>query len=312
MRVLVVAITGPDGISGVQRHALNLVRCLLHRSEITAVHLAVAPWQRHLPALAGLEVGGRLHVEVADVERGSIARNVWHLRELPELARAVKADLVQLSFPMPFRRAAMPCPVVMTLHDLYPFDIPRNFGFPQVIFNRWALRVALREADAISSVSHATLRQLLTLGLGKRAVCTVIPNCVMPGPASAASGPIPGWNGEMFLLCIAQHRRNKNLDLLLRSFGRLVTSGALTRTARLVIVGMQGPETPALQALVQQLGLAARVDFLEGLSEAELHWCYRHCAVVVAPSSIEGFRAASGGGSHGRVPDRVLGYPGLP
>ena len=111
----------------------------------------------------------------------------------------------------------------------------------------------------------------------------------MPGPASAASGPIPGWNGEMFLLCIAQHRRNKNLDLLLRSFGRLVTSGALTRTARLVIVGMQGPETPALQALVQQLELAARVDFLEGLSEAELHWCYRHCAVVVAPSSIEGF-----------------------
>jgi len=54
-------------------------------------------------------------------------------------------------------------------------------------------------------------------------------------------------------------------------------------------VGMQGPETPALQALVQQLELAARVDFLEGLSEAELHWCYRHCAVVVAPSSIEGF-----------------------
>jgi len=112
---------------------------------------------------------------------------------------------------------------------------------------------------------------------------------VMPGPASASSGPIRGWNGELFLLCVAQHRRNKNLDLLLRSFGRLAASGALTRTARLVIVGMQGPETATLHELAEQLEVSARVDFLEGLSEAELHWCYRHCAAVIAPSSIEGF-----------------------
>ena len=288
MRVLVTAIAQPNGISGVQRHALNLVRCLLQRAEITSVHLALAPWQLNLPAVAGLEPEDRLHIQTATVKRGSISRNLWHLRELPKLARAVEADLVHLGYPVPFRRNAMPCPVVMTLHDLYPFDIPGNFGFPQVILNRFILRLALGQADAISCVSRTTLRHLQYLGYQGKA-SRFIPNCVEPGPANSARGPLLDWNGESFLLAVAQHRRNKNLDLLLRSFRNLLDSGLLPRAARLVIVGMRGPETPKLHALAQQLGVTSHVDFLEGLSEAELQWCYRHCASVIAPSSIEGF-----------------------
>jgi glycosyltransferase involved in cell wall biosynthesis len=288
MRVLVTVIAQPTGISGVQRHAFNLVRCLLQRAEITSVHLALAPWQLHLPALAGLEPDDRLHIEAATVKRNSISRNLWHLRDLPKLARTVEAGLVHLGYPVPFRRAAMPCPVVMTLHDLYPFEIAGNFGFPQVILNRWILRLALSQADAISCVSRTTLRHLQSFGYREK-TSSFIPNCVQPGPASSACGPLPGWNGELFLLAVAQHRRNKNLDLLLCSFSRLLASGLVPRAARLVIVGMPGPETPKLRALAQQLGLTSRIDFLEGLSEAELQWCYGHCAAVVSPSSIEGF-----------------------
>ncbi len=289
MRVLVTAIAQPAGISGVQRHALNLVRCLLHSTEITSVHLILAPWQSHLPALAGLEHGDRLRIEIAEVKRGSLSRNLWHLRQLPALARKVRADLVQLSYPVPFRRAAMPCPVVMTLHDLYPFVIPRNFGFPQVIVNRLILRLALHQADAISCVSRTTLHALQDSQLGPAALCTVIPNCVEPGPPTSSRGPLTDWNGETFLLAVAQHRRNKNLGLLLRSFGQLLASEFLPRTARLVIVGMQGPETPKLQKLARELDITSRVDLLQDLSDPALQWCYRHCAALVAPSSIEGF-----------------------
>src|SRR6185437_6466448 len=112
----------------------------------------------------------------------------WHLRELPLLAHAVRAEIVHLSYPVPFRRAAMPCPVIVTLHDLYPFDIPDNFGFPQVIMNRWILRRALAQADAISCVSATTLERLQALEL-PAAVRTVIPNCVEPGPAISHSSP---------------------------------------------------------------------------------------------------------------------------
>ena len=289
MRVLVAAVAQPSGISGVQRHALNLVLCLLQCSEITAVHLALAPWQLHLPALAGLQQSDRLQIEVAMVKRGSIARNAWYLRELPKLARKVRADLTQLSYPVPSRRSFMPCPTVMTLHDLYPFQIPRNFGFPQVVVNQLILYFALRQADAISCVSNTTLRALRQSKLGTASLCTVIPNCVQPGPPSSPCSPLRGWKGEPFLLAVAQHRRNKNLALLLRSFGRLLASGQLPRTARLVLIGMNGPETRKLHTLAWKLDIASRADFLEGLSDAELQWCYRHCTALVAPSSIEGF-----------------------
>src|SRR5206468_1268183 len=143
----------------------------------------------------------------------------------------------------PFRSAAISCPVVITLHDLYPFDIPANFGFPQVLANRWILRRALAQADAISCVSATTLNRLQAIYFGS-SIQVVIPNCVQPGPAVSHSSPIPGWNGEDFLLSVSHHRRNKNPDPLLRSFSHMLASGALPRTAWLVIVGMQGPETP--------------------------------------------------------------------
>ena len=44
---IVIALTSSSGqLSGVQRHAINLARCLLTRQEITAVHLISAPWQQ--------------------------------------------------------------------------------------------------------------------------------------------------------------------------------------------------------------------------------------------------------------------------
>ena len=291
MKVLVVAISQPSSISGVQRHAFNLVRCLLQRPEIKAVHMVLAPWQLHLPAMTGLEPGDRLQIEITNVGRGSVARNRWHVRDLPKLAREVKADLVQLSYPVPFRRAAMPCPVVMTLHDLYPFEVPRNFGFPQVLLNQWILRLALRQADAVACVSGTTLRSLQHSKLTTAPLRAVIPNCVEPGPESSSCGPLTGRDDdhEPFLLTVAQHRRNKNLDLLLRTFGGLLSSGVLPPSFKLVIVGVQGPETQRLHTILLALGLGSRVDFLEGLSDPELQWCYTHCAALVAPSSIEGF-----------------------
>lgn len=289
MRVLVTAVAQPSGISGVQRHALNLVRCLLQRSEITGVHLALAPWQLHLPRLAGLERHDRLLIHIAQTGRGSLARNLWHMRDLAKLACEADANLVHLSYPVPFIRSLMPCSVVMTLHDLYPFQIPRNFGFPQVLINRLISRFALQQADAISCVSAATLRALQSSTLSSAPLVTIIPNCVEPGVPTSPCGPLAGWNGEPFLLTVAQHRRNKNLDPLLRSFADLLASRLLPGSTRLVIVGMHGPETPKLHSIVRALGIHSRVDFLEDLSDSNLQWCYRQCSVLVAPSSIEGF-----------------------
>jgi len=184
--------------------------------------------------------------------------------------------------------AAYRCPTVVTLHDLYPCEIPMNFGFPKFLFNRIVLQQCLRSADAIACVSDAT-----RMGLGRyfpkysRKAVRVY-NCVEPDPAGEES-PIACWHEEPFLLAIAQHRRNKNIPLLVRTYDRLLGLKQIPSATKLVVVGINGPETPALHRSLAKRGLAGRIHFLEGLSEAELRWCYRHCEALVAPSITEGF-----------------------
>jgi glycosyltransferase involved in cell wall biosynthesis len=191
---------------------------------------------------------------------------------------------------MPVDAAAFHCPTVLTLHDLYPYEIPMNFGFPRFIFNRIVLRQCLRSVDAIACVSETTsarLKQYAPLSVWRKAVR--IYNCVEAEPVSAARSPIPSWQREPFLLCVAQHRRNKNIPLLIRTFHRLLLSRRVDPEMKLVVIGISGPETSNIQRLVWDSGLSRSVCFLQGLSEPELQWCYRGCAVLAAPSITEGF-----------------------
>ena len=302
MKVLVAAASYVNTISGVQRHALNIARSLLLLPEISELHFVVAPWQSGLTKFAGLHADPRFHTHVAEMKRDSFSRNLWYWRELPGLAAQLRPDLVHLNYPVPLNSRAFSCPTVVTLHDLYPYEIPMNFGFPKFIFNRVVLRQCLLAVDAIASISDSTrlrLRQYLPPAVGRKATTiyacadSIFDTCLGassdPDPLAPGPSPIPGWNNEPFLLSVAQHRRNKNLCALIRSFHRLIASGWIHDNMKLVVVGTRGPETPAIFRLVHELGVAGRIHFLEGISVAELEWCYRNCEALVAPSLTEGF-----------------------
>ena len=290
MKITVTAASFSSEISGIQRHAFNLVRCLLRRPEISRVDLVVAPWQTQLVRTAGLHRDVRLTTHVADMKQGSLSRNSWYYRKLPSLVARLQPDLVHLSYPVPIDAASIHCPTVLTLHDLYPYEIPENFRFPQVLVNRFILKQCLSNVDAIACVSDTTmacLRKYVPASTHEKAVR--IYNCVEPEPQRIVRSPIPNWSGETFLLCVAQHRRNKNIVLLLDAFQRLWLAKSIPWGMKLVVVGIEGPETPEIQQRIADLGLAARVVLLRGLSEPELQWCYARCEAVVVPSKTEGF-----------------------
>ena len=48
MKILIAAASFAANISGLQRHAFNMARCLLGAPEIEAVHFVVAPWQQEM------------------------------------------------------------------------------------------------------------------------------------------------------------------------------------------------------------------------------------------------------------------------
>jgi glycosyltransferase involved in cell wall biosynthesis len=290
MKILIAAASFATNMSGLQRHALNVARCLLPEPEISSLHFVIAPWQLGMVESAGLLQDARMMVHVADMDRSSMGRNLWYYRKLPKLAANLRADVVHLSFPMPVDAGAFHCPTLVTLHDLYPYQIPMNFGFPKFIFNRVVLQQCLRNVDSIACVSQATLHSLkkyVPIAVWKRAVRLY--NCVEAQPVLNPHPPIAGWQNDQFLLCVAQHRRNKNLPLLIRAFHRMLRMGQVGKEMKLVIVGITGPETRNIHRLVSALQLDASVGFLEGVSESELQWCYRQCQAVVSPSAIEGF-----------------------
>jgi glycosyltransferase involved in cell wall biosynthesis len=290
MKILIAAVAASAHISGVSRHAANLARCLLANDRVSAVHLIIAEWQ--LDSVKGVlpTEDVRLQIQTVSIGRSALSRNLWFYRQLPILAAQLEADIVHLAYPVPLNRNAFHCPTVVTLHDLYPYEIPENFGFPKVFFNRIILQQCLKSVDAISCVSDSTRRTLAihaSPAISEKAV--TIYNCVEPGPSMAKKGPLPAWNGEPFLLCVAQHRRNKNVVLAIQVFRHLLLSAEISAETRLVVVGITGPETTRIRQFIQESGLPDRIVLLQGVDDAELQWCYGHCELLLAPSLVEGF-----------------------
>lgn len=306
MKVLVAAVSYVATISGVQRHALNIARSLLCLPEISELHFVVAPWQGALTQYSGLPADPRFRTRVAEMKRDSFSRNLWYWRDLPRLATQLEVDLVHFTYPMPINSRAFTCPTVVTLHDLYPYEIPANFGFPRFIFNRIVLRQCLQAVDAIASISDSTrflLKQYAPAVVSRKATTIyACPDSIADStadssfdassdfdPLASVTSPIPGWNNEPFLLCVAQHRPNKNLCTMICAFDRLIAAGWIHASTKLVIIGTGSTDTPRIFRLVRDMGLGSRIHFLEGLSVSQLHWCYRNCEALVAPSLTEGF-----------------------
>jgi glycosyltransferase involved in cell wall biosynthesis len=290
MNILLAVASFSSEMSGVQRHAFNITRCLLSRPEVTSITLVLAPWQRELVRNSGLHSGPRLSFHFAEMRNSSISRILWFYRDLPILTRRLQADLLHAAFPIPLNIRAFSCPVVVSLHDLYPYEIPSNFGLLKGLFNRLILRQCLRAADAIACVSETTLLRLgHYVSLNPQHVADRIYNCVESDPVFAPQTPLPGWSGEPFLLCVAQHRRNKNIPFLIQVFHRLRRTKGFDPSTRLIIVGIPGPETRGILNAIRGAGLEDSILLRQGLSESELHWCYRNCEAVVTPSTIEGF-----------------------
>ena len=270
--------------------AASHVRAMLANGVATSVVFVIGHWQRELfRSLLGSDA---LKVEIVEVDiaNKSLRRNAWYAGTLPSLARRHSADLVHFGYPAPTFRSLFRCPVVVTLHDLYPYDIPENFGFPQYFVNRLILKQCLSSVDGIVCVSQATRMRLDKIfpALSQRVPTVMAGNYVQmtSGPPTQPASLV-SLKYDSFLLTVAQHRKNKNLDILLRGYAELLKSGACF--GPLVIVGAEGPETASLYEECASLEILDRVKFVHSISDNELGWLYSNCALFVACSSIEGY-----------------------
>jgi glycosyltransferase involved in cell wall biosynthesis len=289
MNVVIAALSAPAQLNGVSRHGGNLVRALLSTGNITNVHFICGEWQKEMFRCILPTEDPRLHVHSIQLRDVNLHRLLWYFREMPEIAAQLEADIVHFTHPAPIENRAYLCPTVLTLHDLYPFDIPENFGFLKSELARQTVTHCLRKVNAIACASESTRTRLAKLFPSEARKAIVIQNVVELLPPSLADSSNEALNGRVFILCVAQHRPNKNVPLAVRIFERVLEWRVLDPEARLVVVGIPGPDTAEIRKQIQKSQLCSRVLLLNGLSEDELRWCYDNCALLLAPSSTEGF-----------------------
>jgi glycosyltransferase involved in cell wall biosynthesis len=289
MNVAIAAMSAPTQMNGVSRHAANLVRALLSTTAISEVHFLAGAWQRKMFRNALCCADPRLHTHWIPLREANLSRLFWYYRELPCIAAQLETDVVHFTFPAPKAPAAFPCPTVLSLHDLYPFAIPRNFGMLKSLLARHTIAQCIRRVDAVACVSSTTRADFIRRFPAQAYKARVIHNIVeFRGPAMM-TGNLQPLKSRRFILCVAQHRSNKNIPLAVSVFERLLTSRIFAAEARLVVVGIPGPETRKIEEMIRNARLSHKVLMFSGLSDAELRWCYQNCDLLLAPSSQEGF-----------------------
>jgi glycosyltransferase involved in cell wall biosynthesis len=292
MHILISALHRPSKPTGVCRHAVNLAQCLADTDQVTKVTLVVGAWQKDYFEKSFTLDSKKIKLFSVDIKNNSVSRNIWFLFNLPKLAKQLHCDIVHLSFPLPFVRALFPCPVVSTIHDLYPYECPENFGYPNVIFNQLFLKQCINNSDGLSCVSKRTLEYLKNYfpGIEQRKKTTVVYNYVdfshlEPRIPNAIEISI----NAPFLLSVAQHRKNKNLDILIQAYSLLLKNNQLKGSTKLILVGSSGPETENICQQIRALSLQDRVLMLSSIDDDELCWLYQNSELLVVPSSSEGF-----------------------
>lgn len=290
MHILIATLHRPTKPTGVCRHAASLAQSLAESDRVERVTLVVGAWQKYY--FETFFHSEKIQLVGVDIKNSSSVRNLWYLFGLPKLANRFNPDIVHLSFPIPFWRSLFKIPVVTTIHDLYPYEFPENFGFPNSIFNRLFLKQSIHNSHGLVCVSLVTQEQLKFYfsGIDSRKPVAQIYNYV---DFSRINSVIPkaldGRNAFPFLLCVAQHRKNKNLHFAIEAYSLLVKNKQIPESTQLILVGSPGPESDNLKQQVRDLALDERVLFLSSIDDSELCWLYQNCKLLVIASSTEGF-----------------------
>ena len=179
-------------------------------------------------------------------------------------------------------------PLVFTFHTLYDQYV-HYFPFARSLAReatRQLCRAFCNRCDLVIVPTSIIARYLQDMGIRTR--IKVIPTGIKleeyaGGEKSWLRNKLQLPPGEKILLFVGRLGKEKNIDFLLASFGRLVQE---FEAAWLVLVG-GGPEEENLRKRAHHLGIAGKVIFMGPLPKKEVITCYAGADVFVFSSKTE-------------------------
>jgi hypothetical protein len=281
LRILVDDTTLGPHETGAQITTLAIVRALAEREDVAEVTVAlrngIPPYAREVLGLAR----ARAWIRTDEGYDGAGAHDVVHRTTQPDVGFSVTAA----------RRCAPR--VVVTILDLIGYRGGHYFGSTdEWLGYRRSIRDAVAAADAVTTISRDVARIAALEGLA------VEPDRLFPilygtdHLTGAEAGELPrgivasGHVADDYLLCLGTDYLHKNRDLALAVQRELRARG---RRVTLVLAGATVPFGGSSASEPAPMGGADDVVVLPSVSPRERNWLLRHAAVVLYPTSAEGF-----------------------
>jgi GT2 family glycosyltransferase len=273
---------GPDQM-GTQQVTVATIRALAARKDIE--HLVVFVPPSHPRYVHDLRA------ELPDVEFVGVNPFVALPERLVDVVyRAYQVNmLAELDF---LRRVADR--FVVNHLDTIAFENPAYFGrHDEWMSYRDLSRLALHLADGVAFLSERSRQAVRDEGLLDAATPTSVVSCGVPERDDGATGTQPSAFPAIepgFVLCMGASYRHKNRPFAVEVWMELRRRGW---SGQLVLAGPHPPHGTSLAAeaalLLRHAELRPDVVNLATVTEDEKRWLYREAALVLYPSSIEGF-----------------------
>ena len=206
------------------------------------------------------------------------ARIVWEQTALP--LATVRLGLDALFNPGFTAPLYSPCAAVTVFHDMRHKRHPEHFRWFDLPFWRALLFVSAHAATLLVTDSEATRADVLRYYRLSPSKVRIVPLGVDPAFFGLQRAP------AKLLLTVSTLHPHKGLDTLLQAFAEFRRREP---DFRLVIAGLRGFHTGALEKLRADLGLTGAVEFAGWIPRAELYDLYARAAAFLYPSTFEGF-----------------------
>ena len=284
MRIAFDGTTLTPGRTGVGYYTEHLLQHLAREVATTGDELVVMS-NKPIETLSPLPK----HVRVHEGHRFPV-RIGWMLTRAGKALEAIAPDVAHFTNGMiPFAPSVS---TVVTIHDMSLRLYPRCHPVRRLLLNRPLMRVAMRQAASIVTVSHSTRRDLLRLhGVPADRVS------VVHEAASPAFRPIRDREQldavrrryglpDRFILYVGTIEPRKNLSRLMQAFAEARAAGV---PHQLVCVGPYGWSSRDLTGHIERLNLKSHVTFTGYLPFEDLPAIYNLGEFFVFPSVYEGF-----------------------
>jgi glycosyltransferase involved in cell wall biosynthesis len=209
------------------------------------------------------------------------ARILWEQTGLP---LAVTRQHLDVLFNPGFTSPILcPCSSVTVFHDLQHKRRPELFRWFDLPFWRIFLYASAHRSTHLLAISEVTRDDLLRFYKIAPEKITVTPLGVDPVFFDISRRR---RMADPYILTVSTLHPHKNVDGLMRAFAEF----RKTRPEfRLIVVGLRGFYTAALEKLRTSLGLSEAVRFTGWIPRAELYDLFMGATAFIYPSTFEGF-----------------------